>query len=349
MNSRMVNFAAAFIVLALSVYTLSIGSSILIPFVTAIVVWYIIISLANFYEKLHVGSVSLPRFFAMLFAMITTYIFLHFFSVLIAKSIYSIANEAPLYQAKLRELINLINQKMQLNLNLHQIISKINFSSLFTNFAVALTGIAQNFFVIVIYVLFLLLEYGSFDKKIHRLFPDKDKYNSAISLLDNIKTDINTYFKIKTSMSLATGVLSYLVLTFFNVEHAEFWGLLIFLLNFIPTIGSIVAITLTLIVISVQFTAFGPYIATGVLLIAIQFIIGNIVEPKLTGANLNLSPLIILLSLALWGKLWGVFGMFLCVPIMTILNIVLARFEQTRPFAILLTADGKLPIHGDAT
>ena len=79
------------------------------------------------------------------------------------------------------------------------------------------------------------------------------------------------------------------------------------------------------------------------MLVSIQFIIGSLLEPRLTGATLNLSPVVILLSLAIWGSIWGVIGMFLCVPLITIINIILAQFDNTRPIAVLLTADGKLP------
>lgn len=76
-----------------------------------------------------------------------------------------------------------------------------------------------------------------------------------------------------------------------------------------------------------------------IFLIAIQFVIGNIIEPKFLGKNLNLSPLVILLALAFWGSIWGILGMLLCVPLMTIINIVLLRFENTRHFAVYFSAD----------
>ena len=78
------------------------------------------------------------------------------------------------------------------------------------------------------------------------------------------------------------------------------------------------------------------------------YVIGGLLEPRLTGNTLNLSPIVILLSLGLWGSIWGVMGMFLCVPLMTILNIILAQFNTTRPLAVLLTADGQLPEHGSS-
>ena len=117
-----------------------------------------------------------------------------------------------------------------------------------------------------------------------------------------------------------------------------FWALLIFLLNYIPTIGSIIAVGLILLVVSIEFSSLYVFISFSVILIAVQFVMGNIIEPKFTGSGLNLSPMVILLSLAFWGSLLGIIGMFLCVPLMTIANIILMSFEKTRPAAILFSA-----------
>ena len=139
-----------------------------------------------------------------------------------------------------------------------------------------------------------------------------------------------------------TGVLSYLVLVTVGVDFAALWGMLIFLLNFIPTIGSILAVIPPILLSLVQFKGLTPFFIVMSSLISIQIIIGNILEPRLAGKSLNLSPLVILLSLVLWGKIWGIVGMFLCVPITVILNIVLANFESTKSIAIMLSANGKI-------
>ena len=173
----------------------------------------------------------------------------------------------------------------------------------------------------------------------------QEQHRKVLKMIDNIKNDINRYLRIKTFVSILTGLLSYFVLAGFGVRHAEFWGILIFLLNYIPTIGSLIAVVLTLLVVSIQFTSLASLAVLGVMLVAIQLVIGNFLEPALTSATLNLSPIVILLSLAFWGEIWGIIGMFLCVPLMTILNIVLSQFEGARPIAVLLTADGRLPKH----
>ena len=139
-----------------------------------------------------------------------------------------------------------------------------------------------------------------------------------------------------------TGLISYLVLKVVGVDFASFWAVLIFLLNFIPTIGSIIATLFPSLLTLVQFPTLGPFIATISVLTAVQFCIGSLLEPRLMGNRLNLSPIVILLSLGLWGSVWGIPGMFLCVPITVIIMIICSYFPGTRPLAILLSGNGKV-------
>jgi predicted PurR-regulated permease PerM len=129
-----------------------------------------------------------------------------------------------------------------------------------------------------------------------------------------------------------------------GVDFASFWAVLIFLLNFIPTIGSIIATAFPSLLALVQFETAGPFFITISILTAIQFSIGSLIEPKLMGNRLNLSPLVILLSLGLWGSIWGIPGMFLCVPITVIIMIICAYFPETRPIAVALSGNGELPV-----
>ena len=127
-----------------------------------------------------------------------------------------------------------------------------------------------------------------------------------------------------------------------GVDYAVFWSFLIFLLNFIPTIGSLIATTFPAILAFIQFGDFKPVLTVIILIGIVQFLIGNILEPRIMGRSLNLSALVVLLSLALWGTLWGVVGMFLCVPITVTLMIIFSNFEKTLPFAIMLSANGNV-------
>jgi predicted PurR-regulated permease PerM len=147
---------------------------------------------------------------------------------------------------------------------------------------------------------------------------------------------------IKTLMSVATASLSWCVLAAVGCSNASFWALIIFMLNYIPFVGSLLGVLFPALLILVQFGSFGPFVTVLVGLAVIQFSLGNVLEPRLMGSSLNLSPVAIVVSLATWGGLWGVAGMFLCVPIMVSVMIVFAHFAPTRPLAILLSATGRL-------
>jgi len=118
--------------------------------------------------------------------------------------------------------------------------------------------------------------------------------------------------------------------------------MLIFFLNFIPNIGAIVATVFPALLALIQFQTWGPFIIITTGLVSLQFIIGNIIEPRFMGKSLNLSTLVIMISLSVWGAIWGILGMFLSVPITVIMMIVFAHFEATKPVAILLSQDGRI-------
>jgi predicted PurR-regulated permease PerM len=203
-------------------------------------------------------------------------------------------------------------------------------------------NITSSTFTILIYLMFLLLEYKTFDKKLRAIFSTSDKYNQAKHIVDSINADVITYFKIKTSISLVLAILVYAILEIIGVNFASFWAILTFLLNFIPTFGSIIATIFPVLIALVQFDTLYPMIIVASSLIGLQFILGNIVEPKISGESLNLSPMVIILSLVLWGEIWGMIGMLLCVPIMVVINIILSNFDQTKWIAIIMSEDGEI-------
>lgn len=337
-NSQLLNTSVAIITTALVVYILIIGKSILLPLFTAIVIWYLVIRLIAAFSTIPFTQIALPKSIALILAIMVTGLVVYGFAELVTRSISGIILDAPKYQAKVSELLSYISQLTDSRFDYKELFKNINLTSIFSNAALTLTYITGNLAIIVIYVCFLLFEYKTFHNKIKLMCKNEKQGKATNEIIDRIVSDINTYMKVKTWISIATSLSSYLILMAFHIDHAGFWALLIFLLNFIPTVGSIIAVTLTLIAISIQFTSLAAFIVLASLLIAVQMIFGNVIEPKFMGRNLNLSPLVILLALSFWGSIWGVLGMFFCVPLMTILNIILARFENTRGLAILLSS-----------
>jgi len=172
------------------------------------------------------------------------------------------------------------------------------------------------------------------------LFPNAEREARVRRILQQIGTEIQSYLWMKTLMGLLVTGLSYMVMKAVGVDLAEFWALLIFALSYIPYIGSWLGVVFPTALALVQFETLTPFLITAGLLAIIQFTCGSILEPRIMGKGLNISPLIMLLSLSIWGALWGILGMFLAVPLTVVMMIVCSHFEATRPLAILLSADG---------
>ena len=126
-----------------------------------------------------------------------------------------------------------------------------------------------------------------------------------------------------------------------GVENAVFWAFLIFIASYIPVIGGAVGILAPPVFALIQFESFWPAIILLGVLQAIQFVVGNIILPRMQGDSLNMDPIVVLLSLALWGLIWGMTGMFLSTPLTVMVMVILAQFDGTRWLAVLLSADGQ--------
>jgi len=160
--------------------------------------------------------------------------------------------------------------------------------------------------------------------------------------IKRVNTSISKYITLKSLVSLITGICSYVALYFLGVDSPVFWAFLIFLLNFIPTIGSLIATLFPSIIAVLQTGNFELFFWVLIIVGAIQILVGNVIEPKVMGNNLNVSTLVVFISLSFWGTIWGISGMVLSVPITVILIILLSQFDSTRNIAILLSEKGNV-------
>lgn len=156
---------------------------------------------------------------------------------------------------------------------------------------------------------------------------------------ERIIRQISKYITIKVFISILTGALFYVICLIVGLDFALLWGVLAVVLNFIPTIGSIIITVLVTLMAIIQFApSIGPILFVGIGAILVQNIVGNFLDPRLSGNSLNLSPFIILVSLSAFGFVWGIVGMFLAVPLLSILQIICANVESTRPIAMLISS-----------
>ena len=253
-------------------------------------------------------------------------------------------NELPKYQANISKLIRQGNAVLGMDIlnEMHLAIESYDFTSILKQLFNSLSGVLGNIFLVILYVIFLLLEEEYLPSKLRGIFPINEQFQSSRELFQEIDKSIGSYIVLKTVISLITGILSYTALVLIGVDFPIFWAILIFLLNYIPTVGSLFATVFPALTALLQFGEIGPSILVLSSIGTVQLIVGNFIEPKLMGNSLNISSLVVLLSLAFWGLVWGVVGMILCVPITVILIILFSRFEATKPIAILLSGTGKI-------
>ncbi len=190
--------------------------------------------------------------------------------------------------------------------------------------------------LVVIYMLFIFAEQAVFRRKI--LAVAGERREEAARVLDTIGRGIQQFLGIKTLISIATAALCYTVLVVLNIPYALLFGFLTFGLNFIPYFGSLMAGFLpTLTALAIEPTL-EKAIIVAMTYMMVNVFLGSFVEPKILGRELDLSPLVIIVSVVIWGSLWGVVGAFLAVPLTATLQIVMASSEHTRPIAILLSS-----------
>ena len=203
------------------------------------------------------------------------------------------------------------------------------------NISAFVIAFASKFVMTFVFLMFMMLEAPFLNVKIERAFGRSAE--RVKNILETISKQVSQYLGMLTLISLATGVCAWFVLAVLDVKLAAGWGVLTFLLNFIPTVGSIIATIPPVVMALIQFSPgfFKPFLVL-VLLTTIQLTIGNIITPKVVGDRLGVSPVVILLSLLLWGVIWGIPGALLSVPIVSIIKIVCENFPSLRPIAILI-------------
>jgi len=206
----------------------------------------------------------------------------------------------------------------------------------------SLTSALGNVFIIIIYLIFILIEEFIFSKKMDIIYKRNEKFEDLQYILKTMNNSIKRYISVKSFASLLTAVLAYIALLLLGVDFPLLWAFIIFIFNFIPYVGSFIATFLPSIFAVLQFNSLPMFIWVFLSIQFCQTFIANGIEPKIMGRSLNLSPLVVLITLTIWGTIWGVLGMIISVPMTSILVIVLAQFKETRNIAILLSETGNI-------
>jgi predicted PurR-regulated permease PerM len=266
---------------------------------------------------------------------------------LVSINIVAFQKQLPVYETKFWEYAGYILSHFDIS----QEQGKEMFDSFFSNFKqerlASLGGIVQslsgsffsflgNLMWVLLFMVFILAEREAFTRRLVRILGDRAA--PVLETMTRVNQSVQQYLGLKTIISFLTGVLVTVVLWLFGVDFALLWGTLVFIMNFIPTIGSIVATIPPIAVTLFQSGSISKTLLVAVLLIVIQVVVGNILEPKVMGRGLNLSPMVVLLSLIFWGWLWGIPGMLLSVPLTAAIRIAMEQIDSTRTVAALISS-----------
>lgn len=206
--------------------------------------------------------------------------------------------------------------------------------------AQGLQGVVSDAVFVLIYLGFIIAARRGFRRKMVALFPGNRERDEAVRVFNRIRQGVEQYLWVQTVTGLMIAAGSWLAMAVVGLDNALFWAFLIFLASYIPIIGGFVGIVFPALFALVQFDTLWQGLSLVSVLYVIQFLVGNVVQPRMQGDSLNIDPVVVLLALAFWGAIWGLSGMFLSTPLTVMIMVILAEFEGSRWIAILLSANG---------
>jgi AI-2 transport protein TqsA len=336
--------ASVLLIMIAIVIILIFGQSLMIPFVFAVLIWFLVMKVRHLLDLVPVLKKHLPGWLKTLFTSVIIFSVLGFVVSILTASINSLAKSYDKYEGNVQVMTDKINKTFQIDLGsmFSNMLSDFEFGAILESIFSSITSLVGNAVMIIIYMLFVFLEANSFQDKLRAVCKSDEQYDEVKKILKKLERSITNYIGVKTLVSVITGALSYVVLLIIGVQSPVFWAFLIFLLNFIPNIGSIVGTFFPAIFSLLQFGDFQPFFFVMIFVGSIQLVVGNYLEPRIMGNSLNISALVTILALSFWGAIWGITGMFLSVPITVMMVIVFSQFPSTRPIAIMLSEKGKV-------
>jgi AI-2 transport protein TqsA len=267
---------------------------------------------------------------------------------LIVNNTTHMVGEAGAHAARLDALIQLIVDRLGLKETptVSQLFHEINPARYAGGVAGSVGHVAGGAVFVLIYLAFMLASRSGFQDKLDQLFSEGGTRTEAIMVFSRVERGVERYVWVQTMVGLVIAGASGLLMWAMGLSHVVFWAFLIFLTNYIPIVGAAVGVLLPPVFGLVELDALWKPLALVIGLEAIHFVVGHVMQPRLQGKSLNIDPIIVLLSLAFWGVIWGLPGAFLSTPLTVIAMAICAEFPATRPLAVLLSQDGK-PYSGE--
>jgi len=333
---RLQTAALVIIAFAVVLFLLVQARFLLISLATAIVLFALTSDAINFIARQRVGPFRVPNWLASIVALVMISTALLTLTSIILTQVNTVLSTTLTYTDRAPEVEQAVFNSVR----------TVEVSGYLRSLAGQAGNLMQATVLVILFVGFLFAERIWFTTKLTNFFGDPEQAERVSRIMGSIIHRVNYYLLVKSLVSAVTGLMVWAVAYLFGLDLAVAMGIITFILNFIPNVGSIVATVLLALVAYVQFA--DPTMTLAIFLIAgtIQFVNGNIIDPMLMGRALRLSSFGIIISLAFWAAVWGIPGMFLSVPIMVGLMIVCSHVPELRPIAILLSREG-LPEEDD--
>ena len=339
-RQRTPNILLFFIAAFLIVLILKLAQPVVLVMLLAVLLAYIMDPVMMALKR-----IGLPLSLAVL---ITATLFLGIFTgagTIIISNLISFGRKMPQYQVELIAWFNSLNAQIEeltgdrIHYSLFDEIEKLRIGNIVVNIATTIASNISFLLLIILFAALFLIEKYHLTRKLVKTFSTRKtgKVKSMVPvILRDIDTNLRKFLGVKTLISLTVGTASGTALFLFRVEFAIIWGLMTFLLNFIPSVGSFIAMVLPFIFSFVQYAGTATPFLILLSLALCQFVIGMLMEPKFMGDTLNLSLFVVFLSLFFWGWLWGAAGVLLAVPMTTSIKIILSNIPATSRYAIFL-------------
>ncbi len=344
---RRIRYLLILISLPIAALILKTLSGIFIPLVIAIFFSFLFAPLINKLKKKNLPMIVV--IFVIMAVLLLSFVIL---SSLLYSAGESLVTGLPRYQEKFFELVQDIiawSQNMGARMDLAmEIAPEFDYQSLIDTGSFSITkmvsntmsgflNLAWNVFLVLVFLLFIVSGSTSLETRLkHALGEDVQQRN--LETMGRIQAQIQKYLVTKTLISLATAILGAIWMWILGVDFILVCALLLFALNFIPNIGSIIASAIPAVICLLQHGFGFRVIAFALLITGTQMLFGNILEPKIQGDRLNLAPIMVLISLILWGWLWGVTGMFISVPLTSAINIILKEINPKNVVSAVISS-----------
>jgi len=323
--------------LIIIIFGMQAAKVLLVPFLLAL-----FLALISVRPMLWLQSKKVPAVLAALVIVITMMLIIGLVSGVVGTSVAEFTAGLPAYQARLEAIVEGIGAvifrlsgEQNGSLNIAELVDPGFLMGLVATILNALQGALTNTFLILFTIIFILLEASSMSVKAEAAFGrTAASFRRSRKFLDNL----GRYLGIKTVISMVTGLLVGLITWWIGLDFPLLWGMIAFLLNYVPTIGSIIASVPAILMALVQLGV-GEAVTTGLAYFGINILFGSFLEPRLLGYGVGISPLIVFTGLVIWGWILGPVGMLLSVPLTMALKMALEHNERTRWIAILIGSE----------